>query len=129
MNNYKLVQHNVKSASFVENREKEKKKDIEVSVEGGILIPKDLRKTKYLIVQLKLNLGKSEERLYLTLETISRFEVEKDSDSNEISEEEVRLKCFPVALSELRKTVKKVTEAYGIPVVNLPPFEEETESE
>ena len=90
MNSFKLVQHNVKSASFIENKEKEKKKDIEVSVEGGILIPKDLRKTKYLIVQLKLNLGKSDERLYLTLETISRFEVEKDSD--EISEEEVRLK-------------------------------------
>lgn len=127
MNSFKLVQHNVKSASFIENKEKEKKKDIEVGVEGGILIPKDLRKTKYLIVQLKLNLGKSDERLYLTLETISRFEVEKDSD--EISEEEVRLKCFPVALSELRKTVKKVTEAYGISVVDLPPFEEETESE
>ncbi len=124
MNSFKLVQHNVKSASFIENNEKEKKKDIEVAVEGGGLIPKDLRKTKYLIVQLKLNLGKSDERLYLTLETISRFEVEKDSD--EVSEEEVRLKCFPVALSELRKTVKKVTEAYGIPVVDLPPFEEET---
>ena len=96
MNSFKLVQHNVKSASFIENNEKEKKKDIEVAVE----------------------------RLYLTLETISRFEVEKDSD--EVSEEEVRLKCFPVALSELRKTVKKVTEAYGIPVVDLPPFEEET---
>lgn len=101
MNSFKLVQHNVKSASFIENKEKEKKKDIEVGVEGGILIPKDLRKTKYLIIQLKLNLGKADERLYLTLETMSRFEVEKDSD--EISEEEVRLKCFPVALSELRK--------------------------
>lgn len=74
MNSFKLVQHNVKSASFIENKEKEKKKDIEVGVEGGILIPKDLRKTKYLIVQLKLNLGKSDERLYLTLETISRLD-------------------------------------------------------
>lgn len=70
MNSFKLVQHNVKSASFIENNEKEKKKDIEVTVEGGVLIPKDLRKTKYLIVRLKLNLGKVDERLYLTLETI-----------------------------------------------------------
>ena len=30
------------------------------------------------------------------------------------------------ALTELRKTVKKVTEAYGIPALELPPFEEET---
>ena len=127
MNSFKLVQHNVKSASFTENKEKEKKKDIDVSVEGGILIPKDLGKIKYLVVQLKLNFGKSDERLFLTLETISRFEVEKNS--SEISEEEVRLNCLPIALSELRKTVKKVTEAYGIPVVDLPRFEEETESE
>lgn len=34
--------------------------------------------------------------------------------------------CLPVALAELRKTVKKVTEAYGIAVLDLPPFEEET---
>ena len=47
MNSFKLVQHNVKSASFIENNEKEKKKDIEVAVEGGVLIPKDLRKTKF----------------------------------------------------------------------------------
>ena len=67
MNSFKLVQHNVKSASFIENNEKEKKKDIEVAVEGGVLIPKDLRKTKYLIVRLKLNLGKADERLYLSL--------------------------------------------------------------
>lgn len=38
MNSFKLVQHNVKSASFIENKEKEKKKDIEVGVEGGILM-------------------------------------------------------------------------------------------
>ena len=49
MNSFKLVQHNVKSASFIENNEKEKKNDIEVAVEGGVLIPKDLRNTKYLI--------------------------------------------------------------------------------
>ncbi len=36
---------------------------------------------------------------------------------------------FSNALAELRKTIKKVTEAYGIPVVDLPPFEEEAENE
>lgn len=127
MNSFKLVQHNVISASFTENTEREKKKDIDISVEGGILIPKDLEKTKYLVVQLKLNFGKPDERLYLILETKSRFEVQKDG--HEISEEEVRSKCLPIALSELRKTVKKVTEAYGIPVVDLPPFKEEIENE
>ena len=127
MNDFKLLQHHVKAASFFENREKEKKENIDVSVEGGILISKNMSETKYLIVQLKFDLGKSDERLYLTLETESKFEVEKNSD--EISEEEVKRNCFPIALSELRKTVKKVTEAYGMTVLDLPPFEEEMENE
>lgn len=127
MNDFKLIQHHVKAASFLENREKEKKENIDVSVEGGILISKNMSETKYLIVQLKFDLGKSDERLYLTLETESKFEVEKNSD--EISEGEVKRNCFPIALSELRKTVKKVTEAYGMTVLDLPPFEEEMENE
>ena len=65
----------------------------------------------------------------MTLETVSTFEIKKDINVDEVSEEEVQTKCFPIALSELRKTVKKVTEAYGIPVVDLPPFEEEAENE
>ena len=94
-----------------------------------MLISKELQKTNYLAVQLKLTLGKSDERLYLELETISTFEVKKDNNIKEISEEEIQSKCFPIALFELRKTVKKVTEAYGIPVVDLPPFEEEMVNE
>lgn len=129
MNSFKLVQHNVKSSTFFENKEEEKKKDVEVHISGGVLIPKDLQKTNYLAVQLKLDFGKPDERLYLTLETVSTFEIKKDINVDEISEEEVQTKCFPIALSELRKTVKKVTEAYGIPVVDLPPFEEEAENE
>ena len=91
------------------------------------MIPKDLQKTNYLEVQLKLDFGKPD--CYLTLETVSTFEIKKDINVNAISEEEVQNKCFQITLSELRKTVKKVTEAYGIPVVDLPLFEEETENE
>ena len=123
MNGFKLVQHKVVASSFIENREKEKRKDIEISVEGGILVPKDLQKTKHLAVQLKLILGNPDERIYLKLETLSTFEVEKD----DVREEETRSNCLPVALCELRKTVKKVTEAYGIPVIDLPPFEDEVD--
>lgn len=33
--------------------------------------------------------------------------------------------CLPIALAKLRKTVRMVTEAYGMPVLDLPPFEDE----
>lgn len=125
MNSFKLTQHNVKSASFFENMEKETKKDIAITVEGGVLIPKNLKETKYLIVQLKVELGKTDEYLFLSLETISKFEIESNYVDNKISEEDVQRECFPIALSELRKTVRNVTAAYGIPVIDLPPFEDE----
>lgn len=124
MNNFKLIKHSVIEASFVENREKEKKNDIEIGVEGSILVPKDSENRKCLMVKLKFHFGNSEERLSLILETLSTFGIEKQS---EIKEEDIQSVCLPVALAELRKTVKKVTEAYGIPVLDLPPFEEEIE--
>lgn len=129
MENYKLVHHSVKSASYVENREKEKQNNVEVSVEGGILIPKNLQKARSLAVQLKFNMGKPEERFHLELETLSTFEIGENIGNYENDEEEIRSKCIPVALAELRKTVEKVTEAYGLPAVELPPFEEEIKDE
>lgn len=126
MNNFKLKKHRVKEATFIENREKEKKNNVEISVEGGILIPKDFENSKYLAVQLKFSFGNPEERLYLILETLSTFEIEREGENIEIKEEDVQAVCIPIALAELRKTVKKVTEAYGISVLDLPPFEEET---
>lgn len=126
MNNFKLRKHSVSKATFIENREKEKKNNVEVGVEGGVLIPRNSENSKYLAVQLKFYFGNTEERLYLNLETLSTFEIEREGENVEIKEEDVQSVCLPVALTELRKTVKKVTEAYGIPVLDLPPFEEET---
>lgn len=126
MSNIKLKKHSVKEASFIENKEKEKKKKVEVEVEGGILIPRNYDNSKYVVVQLKFHLGNPEERLYLAMETLSTFEIESEEENNDISEETVQAACLPIALAELRKTVKRVTEAYGIPALDLPPFEEES---
>lgn len=125
MMDFKLRKHNVIAASFMKNTEKEKKRNVEVSVEGGILIPKDFENSRYLAVQLKIHFGNPEEHLYLTLETLSTFEIDKARGTSEIREEKIQAVCLPVALTELRKTVKKVTEAYGISGLDLPPFEEE----
>ena len=122
MGDFKLRKHSVKAASFIENSEKEKKNDIEIGVEGSILIPKEYDKDRRATVNLVLHLGKKDERLYLTVETISVFEG-KEVD---VSENVVKAACVPIALANLRKTVKKLTEAYGMPALDLPPFEEES---
>lgn len=123
MGNFKLKRHRVKKANFFENTEIDKKNNIEVGVEGGILIPKDSEKNENVVIQLKFHFGKEDERLFLGLETLSIFEPE--DIKKDITEEMVHKNCLPIALSQLRKTVKEVTEAYGMPPLDLPPFEEE----
>ena len=125
MNKFKLKKHSVREASFIENSEKERKNNVEVGVKGGVFIPKDSENSKYLAIQLKFHFGNPEERLYLTLDTLSTFEIVREGENVEIKEEDVQTACLPVALTELRKTVKKVTGAYGIAALDLPPFEEE----
>lgn len=123
MNKFRLKKHYVKEASFTVNKEKAKSKNIEVNVEGGALIPKNTENRKSFAVRLKLYLGKSDEHIHLSLETLTVFETESN---DEITERDIQEECVPIALAEIRKTVKKVTEAYGMPALDLPPFEEET---
>jgi len=123
MSSFRLKKHSVKEASFVENTEKEKKKNMEVGLEGGILIPKDYDKNRHVAIKLKFHLGKEEERLYLTLETLSTFE--EEDRRVDASEEVVQRDCLPIALANLRKTLREVTKAYGLPALDLPPFDEE----
>lgn len=127
MSDYRLRKHSVKTASFMENEEKDKKNNYEVGVTGNILIPKDIQKSGNIAIRLNFHLGNEEERLYLTMETVSVFELEDKSQV--LSEASVQKKCLPTALASLRKTVKMVTEAYGISGLDLPPFAEEYEEE
>lgn len=122
MNEFILKNHIVGEASFAEKSEKEKKHSVEVGVEGGVLIPKN--ESRKAVVKLNFQFGKEDERIYLMLKTISVFDVIGD-DGMPITEEEVQIKCLPIALAQLRKTVKNVMEAYGRPGIELPPFDEE----
>lgn len=123
MSDYKLCKHSVKAASFAENFEKEKKNNLEIEVDGNISIPKNEDRNSHVMIKLKISIGKEDERLYLAIETLSVFGLE--NDKIEINENSVRKSCLPTALANLRKTVRMVTEAYGMPALELPPFEGE----
>ena len=58
------------------------------------------------------------------MKTISVFEAE-ESLGIDIIEDMVRTECLPIALTQLRKTVRNVSEAYGRGPIDLPPFDEE----
>ncbi|MCI8447651.1 MAG: hypothetical protein HFH30_04465 [Eubacterium sp.] len=123
MSDFKLKKHSVKKASFVENFDKEKKNNLDMQLNGNISVPKNVDKNSHIMINLNFHIGKEDDRFYLAIETLSVFEIE--NETLEISEESVRKACVPAALTNLRKTVKKVTEAYGMPALDLPPFEGE----
>lgn len=124
MAGFDLKRHSVEEAYFNVNGEIEKKSNIEVGVEGGIRIPKDFSESRKVVVQLHFHLGQKDERISFTLKTISVFEAE-ESLGIDITEDMVRTECLPIALTQLRKTVKNVSEAYGRGSIDLPPFDEE----
>lgn len=123
MSDFKLKKHSVKKASFVENFDKEKKNNLDMQLNGNISVPKNVDKNSHIMINLNFHIGKEDDRFYLAIETLSVFEIE--NETLEISEESLRKACVPAALTNLRKTVKKVTEAYGMPALDLPPFEGE----
>ena len=62
--------------------------------------------------------------MYLMLETATLFDVTEQQEA--VTEQMVRQECLPVAMAELRETVRQVSAAYGIaPPLELPPFQEE----
>lgn len=91
-------------------------------------VPKNLGETNQVMVKLRLHLGKDDERLVLALETVSTFEI-VDWVEGELTEEIVQQRCLPLALAKLRNTVKMVSEAYGLPSIDLPPFDGENTEE
>lgn len=124
MSEFILKKHNVKKAIFSENNELEKKNGIDVTVGGGISIPKDFTESRNIIVQLDFKFGNEDERLFMALQTVTIFELNGELEEK-LDDEFVRNSCLPMALAQLRKTVKNVSEAYGRGPIDLPPFEEE----
>ena len=124
MSMFKLKNHRVKEASFLENLGRKKQGQMNVGVEGNILIPQNRENSRDVMVKLKLKLGSREDRMYLMLETATLFDVLEQGET--VTEQMVRQECLPVAMARLRETVRQVSAAYGMtPPLELPPFHEE----
>lgn len=121
MDNFEFKKNKVIQASFKEDASKAKKKNINIKVNGQIAIPEN--KDEPIIIVLDCELGNTQNYMYLTLKTICYFEIK--NDINDITEELVNKECLPIALAKLRKTISKVTLAYGMSELKLPPFPDE----
>ncbi len=121
---FKLKKCYVDEAQFSINENIEKQENIEVGVEGGVRIPKDLSENRNVVIQLYFHFGEKNDGIMFNLKIVYFFEVE-ESLGTDITEEMVKRECLPVALTQLRKIVKNVSESYGRGAIDLPPFDEE----
>ena len=124
MAGFKLKKYCVDEAHFSIKGDMEKQANIEGGVEGGIRIPKDSTENRNVVVQLYFHFGGEDAGIEFNLKTIYFFEAD-ESLGTDITEEMVKRECIPVALTQLRKMVKTVSEAYGRGSIDLPPFDEE----
>lgn len=124
MSIFELKRHSVKEAAFLENLARKKKADLDIKVEGNLIIPKE--QGRDVVAKLKMSLGGKDDRMYLMLETITVFSVQKQAET--VTEPMVRQECLPVAMAKLRETVRQVSGAYGITPLELPPFREEQQA-
>ena len=124
MSIFELKRHSVKEAACLENLARKKKADLDIKVEGNLIIPKE--QGRDVVAKLKMSLGGKDDRMYLMLETITVFSVQKQAET--VTEPMVRQECLPVAMAKLRETVRQVSGAYGITPLELPPFREEQQA-
>jgi len=127
MSMFNMINHVVGEAYFIEHSDREKKTGVELGVDGEIIIPKDITEATKTAVNLKFHLGSEDERLFLVIKTVTTFDVMECCDVP-ISEDLVKSECVPIALAQLRNSIKTIMEAYGRTPVELPPFEDEFKS-
>lgn len=88
---------------------------------GQFIIPRNIKKNDYVVVQLDFQIGDENAYLFLKLQTTTTFLIESVDEA--INEETVKKECLPVALERLRETVREVTRAYGIQPIELPTYD------
>ncbi len=123
---FSLKSHSVKEASFQEHFERARKSNMNVGVEGKIIIPQNPAQPGDVTVRLKMRLGSTDDCMYLMLQTVTVFAVEGPRE--ELNEQSARRECFPAAMAKLRETVRQLTEVYGMTPLELPPFAEEEQA-
>lgn len=123
---FSLKSHSVKEAAFQEHFERARKSNMNVGVEGKIIIPQNPAQPGDVTVRLKMRLGSKEDCMYLMLQTATVFEVQGTGEKWD--EQTARRECFPAAMAKLRETVRQLTEVYGMTPLELPPFAEENQA-
>lgn len=83
---------------------------------GDVIVLKG-KNNKIVIFRQEFKLGKPGENVYMCLKTRTIFEYVGNKTEADLAK--AQEECYPVAVRKLYETIKNVTEAYGMPIIDL----------
>ena len=124
---YKLSKYRITESNFkLNSKEANKNEDrLSFNVSGMSSLPNDfdgIEKNK-LISELKLKLGKEDERLCLEIKIICQIIINKD-DNDILVKDEIERNCTELSIRMVIDVANNLLEFYQMEGISIPPIEE-----
>lgn len=124
---YKLSKYRITESNFkLNSKEANKNEDrLSFNVSGMSSLPNDfdgIEKNK-MISELKLKLGKEDERLSLEIKIICQIIINKD-DNNILVKDEIERNCTDLSIRVVIDVANNLLEFYQMEGISIPPIEE-----
>ena len=124
---YKLSKYRITESNFKLNSKKANKNEDRLSfnVSGMSSLPNDfdgIEKNK-MISELKLKLGKEDERLCLEIKIICQIIINKD-DNDILVKDEIERNCTELSIRMVIDVANNLLEFYQMEGISIPPIEE-----
>lgn len=124
---YKLSKYKITESNFkLNSKEANKNEDrLSFNVSGMSSLPNDfdgIEKNK-MISELKLKLGKEDERLCLEIKIICQIIINKD-DNDILVKDEIERNCTELSISMIIDVANNLLEFYQMEGISIPPIEE-----
>ena len=124
---YKLSKYKITESNFkLNSKEANKNEDrLSFNVSGMSSLPNDfdgIEKNK-MISELKLKLGKEDERLCLEIKIICQIIINKD-DNDILVKDEIERNCTELSISMVIDVANNLLEFYQMEGISIPPIEE-----
>ncbi|MFR3516823.1 MAG: hypothetical protein ACLTT4_00140 [Coprobacillus cateniformis] len=124
---YKLSKYRITESNFkLNSKEANKNEDrLSFNVSGMSSLPNDfdgIEKNK-MISELKLKLGKEDERLCLEIKIICQIIINKD-DNNILVKDEIERNCTDLSIRVVIDVANNLLEFYQMEGISIPPIEE-----
>lgn len=122
LSKFKFKDYTVLESEFKINSNPEDDGELEVNVNGGALMPKDIDEGAEIGISLSINLGNDAQALYFHLKLMFAYQILDTDKSMPINEKDVKNECLKDSLRRLAEILSKILSIYGVEKIELPDF-------